>query len=69
MASGATTTTRLMTGLLLSEALRISLTAQPTASAAPRNPAMTGTRCAKRCPNSGTYMSTIADAISTHRVR
>ncbi len=69
MISGAVTTTRLTTSLLLSEALRISLTAQPTASAAPRNPAVTGTRCASLCPNNGTYMSTIAEAIRTVRVR
>src|SRR6202012_1775733 len=69
MTSGPNTTTRLMTFLLLSDALRTSLTAPPTAKAAPRNPAATGTRCARRCPNSGTYMSTIAEAISTARAR
>ena len=67
--SGAAMTTRLMTFLLFSDALKSSLTAQPMASAAPRNPAATGTRCAKRCPNSGTYMSTIAEIISTARAR
>ena len=69
MTSGANTTTRLMAFLLLSDALRTSLTAHPTARAAPRNPAATGTRCARRCPNSGTYMSTIAEAISTARAK
>ena len=42
---------------------------QPMASAAPRNPAATGVRCASRWPNNGTYMSTIVAAISTPRVR
>ena len=69
MISGAAATTRAMTRPLLSDALTISLTVQPTASAAPRKPATTGTRCARRWPNNGTYMSTMADAISSAIVR
>src|ERR1700749_4846617 len=68
MISGAAATTREMTRPLLSDALAISLTVQPTASAAPRKPATTGTRCARRWPNNGTYMSAIAEAISTAMV-
>src|SRR6185312_11230246 len=49
----------------LIDALAISDSVQPTASTAPRKPAATGVMPASRCPNSGTYISTIVVAIKT----
>jgi hypothetical protein len=51
---GAATITRPIARGLSSDALTISETVQPTASAAPRNPAASGVMCANRWPNSGT---------------
>ncbi|COZ66206.1 Uncharacterised protein [Mycobacterium tuberculosis] len=46
--SGAAATTCPITRALFNEALATSPTVQPTASAAPKNPAATGVRCPSR---------------------
>ncbi|SHW93877.1 Uncharacterised protein [Mycobacteroides abscessus subsp. abscessus] len=53
---------------VVTEALTISLTVQPTLSATARKPAANGTRPASRCPYSGTYMSAMVAAINTPNV-
>ncbi|PQM48539.1 hypothetical protein C1Y40_01253 [Mycobacterium talmoniae] len=67
--NGAAATRFAITRRLFNEALTNSLTVQPIDSAAPRNPAASGSRCASRCPSSGTYRLALVAAINRPSVR
>lgn len=66
---GPDSTIRRTTCGAAADALGISPTVQPSASAAPRNPATTGANPASCCPNSGTNVSTVDAIARTAMVR
>ncbi len=67
--TGALTTMRRTVRGADAEALGISPSVHPTARAAPRKPAASGARPARRCPNNGTNVSAVETTASTAIVR